>query len=131
MRQTLFFRTGTITTAGVQLHKIDLKWWRSQIGLVQQEPFLFNDTIFKNVEYGLIGTEWEDETEEKKRELVEYACKEAFADEFITRLPDVRPLSCGLVQATNKSRDMTLNAATLESNSVVANARDLPSHAVS
>jgi ATP-binding cassette subfamily B (MDR/TAP) protein 1 len=43
------------------------------------------------VEYGLIGTEWEHETEEKKRELVEYACKEAFADEFITRLPDVRP----------------------------------------
>jgi ATP-binding cassette subfamily B (MDR/TAP) protein 1 len=56
---------------------------------VQQEPFLFNDTIFKNVQYGLIGTEWEHESEEKKREMVEAACKEAFADEFITRLPDV------------------------------------------
>ena len=128
--QTLFFRTGTIITAGVQLHKIDLKWWRSQIGLVQQEPFLFNDTIFKNVEYGLIGTEWEHETEEKKRELVEYACKEAFADEFITRLPDVCPIS-HLIQVTNKYRDTTLNAATQESNSVAANARDSPSHAVS
>lgn len=66
-----------------------MKWWRSQIGLVQQEPFLFNDTIYKNVEYGLIGTEWEDETHEKKQELVKQACEEAFADEFIRRLPEV------------------------------------------
>jgi ATP-binding cassette subfamily B (MDR/TAP) protein 1 len=50
---------------------------------------LFNDTIFKNVEYGLIGTEWENESEELKKELVEQACTEAFADEFITRLPEV------------------------------------------
>ncbi|PMD36741.1 ABC transporter-like protein [Hyaloscypha variabilis F] len=85
---TLFFRHGTITTGGRNLHEIDLKWWRSQIGLVQQEPFLFNDTIFKNVEYGLIGTEWENESAEKKKELVEQACEEAFANEFITRLPE-------------------------------------------
>jgi len=87
--QTLFFRHGTITTGGRNLHEIDLKWWRSQIGLVQQEPFLFNDTIFKNVEYGLIGTEWENESAEMKKELVEQACEEAFATEFITRLPEV------------------------------------------
>jgi ATP-binding cassette, subfamily B (MDR/TAP), member 1 len=71
------------------LHEIELKWWRSQIGLVQQEPFLFNDTIYKNVSYGLLGTEWEDAEEEKKRELVVQACKEAFANEFISRLPEV------------------------------------------
>ena len=41
------------------------------------------------MEYGLIGTEWENESEEKKKELVEQACREAFADEFITRLPEV------------------------------------------
>ncbi|KAH6690446.1 multidrug resistance protein [Plectosphaerella plurivora] len=80
--------TGTVSTGGRNLDDIDLKWWRSQIGLVQQEPFLFNDTIFKNVAYGLIGSPWEDETEEKKRELVKEACQEAFADEFIDRLPD-------------------------------------------
>lgn len=57
---------------------------------MQQEPFLFNDTIFNNVEYGLIGTEWEHESKEKKKELVEQACQEAFADEFISRLPEVR-----------------------------------------
>jgi ATP-binding cassette, subfamily B (MDR/TAP), member 1 len=72
------------------LHEIDLKWWRSQIGLVQQEPFLFDDTIYKNVEYGLIGTEWEHATKERKMRLVRRACKEAFAAEFILRLPEVR-----------------------------------------
>jgi ATP-binding cassette, subfamily B (MDR/TAP), member 1 len=80
---------GRILTAGQLLDDIDLKWWRSQIGLVSQEPFLFNDTIYKNVVYGLIGTPWENETEEKKRELVKEACRESFADEFIDRLPDV------------------------------------------
>ena len=79
---------GSITTCGHELDTIDLKWWRSQIGLVQQEPFLFNDTIFNNVAYGLAGTEFENECEEKKRELVVEACNEAFADEFIDRLPD-------------------------------------------
>jgi ATP-binding cassette, subfamily B (MDR/TAP), member 1 len=56
---------------------------------VQQEPFLFNDTIIKNIEYGLIGTEWEHAPEEEKKSHVERACKEAFADEFIERLPEV------------------------------------------
>jgi len=71
------------------LKDIDVKWWRSQIGLVQQEPFLFNDTISKNVEHGLIGTEWEDADDDVRAALVKKACEEAFADEFITRLPEV------------------------------------------
>lgn len=83
------FRTGSITVGGRNLHEIDLRWWRTQIGLVQQDPFLFNDTIFKNIEYGLIGTEWEHETMTKKKELIKRACVEAFADEFISRLPEV------------------------------------------
>ncbi|KAK2019979.1 P-loop containing nucleoside triphosphate hydrolase protein [Colletotrichum eremochloae] len=79
---------GSVTTCGHSLEDIDLKWWRSQIGLVQQEPFLFNDTIFKNVAYGLIGSQWENESEEQQRKLVKEACHESFADEFIDRLPD-------------------------------------------
>ncbi|KAF5019025.1 hypothetical protein F66182_8975 [Fusarium sp. NRRL 66182] len=78
---------GCISTSGQLLDDIDLKWWRSQIGLVQQEPFLFNDTIYKNVAYGLIGSPWADESEDRKRELVKEACREAFADEFIDKLP--------------------------------------------
>ncbi|KAH6646349.1 P-loop containing nucleoside triphosphate hydrolase protein [Truncatella angustata] len=79
---------GSISTSGHQLGEIELKWWRSQIGLVQQEPFLFNQTIYENVAYGLIGSEFENVTEEQKRKLVVEACKESFADEFIDRLPD-------------------------------------------
>lgn len=56
---------------------------------MQQEPFLFNNTIYRNVEFGLIGTEWEDADLETKKDLVKQACKEAFADEFIDRLPEV------------------------------------------
>ncbi|TVY82150.1 ABC transporter BEA3 [Lachnellula suecica] len=92
---TLFFRNGTITVGGRNLHEIDLKWWRSQIGLVQQEPFLFNDSIFKNVEYGLIGTQWEHESVSVKRDLVKQACVEAFAHEFILRLPKGYETSVG------------------------------------
>jgi ABC-type multidrug transport system fused ATPase/permease subunit len=80
---------GSISTSGHTLDEIDMKWWRSQIGLVQQEPFLFNDTIENNVRFGLVGTDLEDATEEIKAELVRAACKEAFADEFIDRLPEV------------------------------------------
>ncbi|RYP56759.1 hypothetical protein DL771_011627 [Monosporascus sp. 5C6A] len=84
----MFFRNGLIRVGQQKLQDIDLKWWRSQIGLVEQEPFLFDDTIFENVANGLIGTEWENSSYDKKKELVEKACKESFADEFINRLPE-------------------------------------------
>lgn len=79
---------GRLITSGQLLDDINIKWWRSQIGLVQQEPFLFNDSVYTNVMHGLIGTQWENEPLEVKQELVREACKEAFADEFIDRLPD-------------------------------------------
>ncbi|KAK1598320.1 ABC transporter [Colletotrichum navitas] len=80
--------SGTISVGGVNIEDLDLKWWRAQVGLVQQEPFLFNNTIFNNVANGLIGTEWENEPETVKRELVRDACQESYAHEFISRLPD-------------------------------------------
>ena len=80
---------GSVLTSGHKIDELDLKWWRSQIGLVQQEPFLFNDTIENNVRFGLVGTDLEHVSEEVKSELVRAACKEAFADEFIDRLPEV------------------------------------------
>lgn len=78
---------GSITTCNHQLQTLDLKWWRSQIGLVQQEPFTFNASIYKNVAYGLVGSKWEHCDDKEKLELVKEACKEAYADEFINRLP--------------------------------------------
>jgi ABC-type multidrug transport system fused ATPase/permease subunit len=80
---------GAIFVGKSNLAEIDNKWWRAQIGLVQQEPFLFNDTILQNVAYGLCGTELENLPEEEKQRMVKDACKEAFADEFIEKLPQV------------------------------------------
>ncbi|KAL5423339.1 ABC-type transporter tr06 [Paraphaeosphaeria minitans] len=79
--------TGTVRIGNIDLRQVNLKWWRSQIGLVQQEPFLFNDTLFNNVAFGLCGTKWQDLTKEEKMKMVKESCKEAYADEFIDRLP--------------------------------------------
>lgn len=86
-QQTPRLSSGTIELNGHNINNFDLKWWRSRVGLVQQEPFLFNDTIEHNVAFGLVGTEWEYAKSPKKLELVEEACREAFADEFIRNLP--------------------------------------------
>ncbi|CAG8126861.1 unnamed protein product [Penicillium salamii] len=80
--------TGRILVDGHNINDLDVRWWRSQVGLVQQEPFLFNDSIYQNVSYGLIGSKWENESDAVKLELVSTACKEAYADEFIERLPE-------------------------------------------
>lgn len=82
-------QNGSISVGELNIEELELKWWRSQIGLVQQEPFLFNDTIFNNISYGLVGTIWENESSEVKMKLVKDACKEGFAEEFIERLPMV------------------------------------------
>lgn len=89
MLKTLWFRNGIVAIGKRLLSELDIKWWRNQIGLVQQDNVLFNTTIYKNVEYGLIGTEWEDASDHKKAMMIRAACQDAFADEFISRLPDV------------------------------------------
>ena len=44
--------SGEITVDGHSLKKIQLAAWRGQIGIVMQEPFLFNATILENIRYG-------------------------------------------------------------------------------
>lgn len=78
---------GNVSIGGIDIRDLNLRWWRGQIGLVMQEPFLFNDTIFKNVAYGLMGTEWEHEPEDAKRRRVREACEEANASSFVDELP--------------------------------------------
>jgi ATP-binding cassette subfamily B (MDR/TAP) protein 1 len=55
--------------------------------LVQQEPVLFSGTVFENVAHGLFGTDKVVLPEAEQRALVQKACKSAYADEFIERLP--------------------------------------------
>ncbi|KAI4649230.1 ABC-type transporter tr06 [Alternaria ventricosa] len=80
--------TGAIRIGDTNLRDVDLKWWRSQIGLVQQEPFLFNDTLYNNIAFGLIGTQYEDLPKEEKKTMIDEACREAYAEEFIAKLPE-------------------------------------------
>ncbi len=44
---------GEILLDGVNIKDIDLSYFRSRIGYVQQEPMMFSDTIFNNIAYGV------------------------------------------------------------------------------
>jgi ATP-binding cassette subfamily B (MDR/TAP) protein 1 len=80
---------GAILLDDYDITTVSAKWLRSQIALVQQQPQLFNASIFENITYGLIGTEKEHLSLEQKTKLVEEACQEARALEFINELPKV------------------------------------------
>jgi ATP-binding cassette subfamily B (MDR/TAP) protein 1 len=41
------------------IQDLNLRWLRRQISMVSQEPVLFSTTIYSNIEFGLIGTEYE------------------------------------------------------------------------
>ncbi|KAG2726673.1 hypothetical protein I3760_01G124800 [Carya illinoinensis] len=47
--------SGHITLDGIEIQRLQLKWLRQQMGLVSQEPVLFNDTIWANIAYGKEG----------------------------------------------------------------------------
>jgi ATP-binding cassette subfamily B (MDR/TAP) protein 1 len=80
--------SGTVELDGVPLPQLNVKWLRSQIGLVSQEPTLFATSIKGNVAHGLIGSRFEHVSEEEKTKLVLDACIMANADSFIEKLPD-------------------------------------------
>jgi ATP-binding cassette subfamily B (MDR/TAP) protein 1 len=81
---------GEILIDGVAIDKLQLKWVRSQMGLVSQEPALFATTIKENILFGK-----EDATME---EVVE-AGKASNAHNFICQLPqgyDTQVCSCSV-----------------------------------
>ncbi|KAJ0788784.1 putative ABC-type xenobiotic transporter [Helianthus annuus] len=47
--------SGQIMVDGVDIRKLKVKWLRQQMGVVSQEPVLFNDTIRANITYGKEG----------------------------------------------------------------------------
>lgn len=79
---------GSIMIGDTDIVQFNLRWWRGKIGFVMQEPFLFNDSIFKNIANGLLGTKWENTSEAEKRKMVHDACIEANAADFVNQLPD-------------------------------------------
>lgn len=80
--------SGVVKLDGIDLKQLNVKWLRSQIGLVSQEPVLFSTSIKNNVAHGLVGTQWEKAPEEEKFAMIREACVKANADGFISKLPD-------------------------------------------
>lgn len=70
---------GKILLDGVNIRKIDMEFFRSSIGYVQQEPMMFHDTIFNNIAYG---------DARYSVDQVIAAADIANAHEFIIRQPD-------------------------------------------
>ncbi|KAG7448812.1 P-loop containing nucleoside triphosphate hydrolase protein [Guyanagaster necrorhizus] len=62
--------SGVVKLDGRELKFLNVRWLRWQIGLVSQEPTLFATTIRGNVEHGLIGTKYENASEEEKLALI-------------------------------------------------------------
>jgi ATP-binding cassette, subfamily B, bacterial len=47
------YTSGSITLDGIELKRYPRKYLRSQIGIVEQEPFLFSRSIRENITYGV------------------------------------------------------------------------------
>ena len=73
---------GQITLDNVNLRDINIRWLRSQIGFVSQEPVLFDASIADNIRYGANYREVSDEE-------VQEAAKAANIHTFIETLPQV------------------------------------------
>ena len=63
----------------MDVRSLNLKWLRANIGVVSQEPVLFDTTIADNIGYG---------KERATMEEIETAAKNANAHDFISQLPD-------------------------------------------
>lgn len=79
---------GFLTLDGKNLKDLNIKWLRTQIGLVSQEPTLFATTIRGNIEHGLLNTQYEHLSAELRDRLVVWAAKQANAHDFIEKLPE-------------------------------------------
>ena len=75
--------SGEILLDGINIKKYDLKYLRSLIGYIQQEPILFNQSIKKNV---IFGREEEVNKLGNLNDLLIEASKEAYAEEFIEKI---------------------------------------------
>ncbi|ONK77679.1 uncharacterized protein A4U43_C02F9360 [Asparagus officinalis] len=70
---------GTIAFDGCDIRTLSIEWFRSQMGLVSQEPVLFATSIKENILFG---------NENASTDLIISAAKAANAHNFITKLPD-------------------------------------------
>lgn len=69
--------SGRITVDGQEIRDLDLGHYRSQIGMVMQDPYLFHGTILDNIRYGL---------HQASEQQVIAAARAANAHDFILKL---------------------------------------------
>jgi ABC-type multidrug transport system fused ATPase/permease subunit len=72
-------RSGRLVLDGYDVPDLPLAFLRSQIGFVQQEPFLFNGTVRENIAYGDLAAD---------QQRIEQVARAARAHEFIVELPE-------------------------------------------
>ncbi|OHW90615.1 ABC multidrug transporter mdr1, partial [Colletotrichum incanum] len=78
--------SGIVELDGRSLGTLSLRWLRSKMAAVSQEPVLFNASIYANIAYGLRRTS-KIHSPEEERALVVQAAKNAYAHEFIMTQP--------------------------------------------
>ena len=71
----------------MDIKQLNIQWLRYQMGLVSQEPTLFDCSIADNIRYG-------DNFRKVSDEEVEEAAKAANIHNFITSLPQVSTRMC-------------------------------------
>jgi ATP-binding cassette subfamily B (MDR/TAP) protein 1 len=79
---------GKIYLDGRDISTLNVSWLRQQMALVGQEPVLFSASIYDNIAHGLLGSKFEHESNESKRERIYEAAKQANAHTFIMDLDD-------------------------------------------
>ena len=79
-------QSGVIKIDGIDIRRLSLKSLADNIALVDQDTFLFHDTIKNNICYGRPGAD---------DEAVFSAARQAYADEFISLLPKKYDTSIG------------------------------------
>ncbi|NXN00221.1 MDR1 protein, partial [Sylvia borin] len=72
---------GQVLADGLDTKSLHLQWLRSRLGLVSQEPILFDCSIAENIQYG-------DNSRVVSQEEVEAAAKAANIHAFIEKLPE-------------------------------------------
>jgi len=70
---------GEIRADSVPIDEFDLTQWRERIAVVRQQPFIFNDTLERNITVG---------NREATRSEVEQVCEIAMIDEYLDELPN-------------------------------------------
>ena len=74
-----FFLLFQVYVGGKDIRALNIKWLRSHIGVVSQEPVLFDTTIAENVRFG---------KEDATMDDIHNAARKANAHDFIAQLPD-------------------------------------------